>query len=94
MLGNDPAVLADHDAIRIGVDLDRTTDRADSDRVFVVIEAYQAGLRDRGRQRMDAVDGITHIETMDCDSHEIAPPVRIRPPAAAEKTKNRPVTRL
>jgi hypothetical protein len=45
MFANDPAVLADDDAIGIGMDFDRPTDGAGSDRVFVVVEAYQAGLR-------------------------------------------------
>jgi hypothetical protein len=44
MLGNDPAVLADRYAIGIGMDLDRTSDRAGGHRVFVVVEAHEAGL--------------------------------------------------
>src|SRR5438105_12228173 len=56
MLGNDPSVLADHDAVRIGMNLDRTPDRAGSYRVFIVVEAYQAGLRDRCRHRVESVE--------------------------------------
>ena len=36
---DDPAVLADHDAIGIGLDLDRAPDRAGGHRVLVVVEA-------------------------------------------------------
>jgi len=44
MLADDPAVLADHDAIRIGLDLDRAADCARGHRVLVIVEAHQAGL--------------------------------------------------
>ena len=47
MLADDLAVLADHDAIGVGLDLDRPADGARRDRVAVVVEAHQAGLRDR-----------------------------------------------
>ena len=56
MLGDDPPVLADHDAIGIGVDLDRAPDRAGSHRVLVVVEAHQAGLRDRCRHCVESVE--------------------------------------
>ena len=56
MLGDDPPVLADHDAVGIGMDFDRTPDRAGRHRVFVVVEAHQAGLRDRRRHRVEAVE--------------------------------------
>ena len=56
MLGDDPPVLADHDALGIGVNLDRAPDRAGGHRVLVVVEAHQAGLRDRCRHRMEAVE--------------------------------------
>src|SRR5258705_13431192 len=56
MLGNDASVLADHDAVGIGMDLDRTSDCAGRDRVPVVVEAYQAGLRDRCRHRVESVE--------------------------------------
>jgi predicted acylesterase/phospholipase RssA len=56
MLGNDPPVLSDHDAVGIGVNLDGTPYRAGRHRVFVVIEAHQAGLRDRCRHRIEAIE--------------------------------------
>jgi hypothetical protein len=56
MLRDNPAVLADHDPVGIGVNLDRTPDRAGADRVFVVVKAHQAGLRHRGRQRVEAIE--------------------------------------
>src|SRR5579863_2006753 len=56
MLGNDASVLADHNAVGIGMNLDRTSDGAGRDRVFVVVEAHQAGLRDRCRYRMESVE--------------------------------------
>jgi hypothetical protein len=40
----------------IGLDLDRSSDRAGCDRVLVVVEAHQAGLRDRGRHRVEAIE--------------------------------------
>src|SRR4029079_5883373 len=56
MLGNDPAVLADYDAIGIGMDLDRTSDRAGRHRVLVVVEAHQTGLRDRCRHCVESIE--------------------------------------
>src|SRR5215471_10871261 len=56
MLGNNPAVLADDDAIRIGVNFNWPPDRARSYRVFVIIEAHQAGLGDRRWHRVEAVE--------------------------------------
>ena len=55
MLGDDASVLADHDPGGIGVDLDRAPDRTGVHRVFVVVEADQAGLRDRCRQCMEPI---------------------------------------
>ena len=55
MLGNDPSILTDHDAVGVSLDLDRSPDRAGCDRVFVVVKAYQTGLRDRRRHRMESV---------------------------------------
>jgi hypothetical protein len=55
-VADNPAVLADHDAVRIGVNLDRTPDRAGGHRVPVVVKAHQAGLRDRGRHRVEAIE--------------------------------------
>lgn len=49
MLRNDPSILTDHDVVGIGLDL-RTPDGAGCDRVLVVVEAHQAGLRDRRRR--------------------------------------------
>src|SRR5664280_619026 len=56
MLGNDPAILADYDAIGIGMDLDRTSDRAGRHRVLVVVEANQTGLRDRCRHCVESIE--------------------------------------
>ncbi len=56
MLGNDAPVLADHNAVGIGMNLDRTSDCAGRHRVFVVVEAHQAGLRDRCRHRMESIE--------------------------------------
>src|SRR5438477_5308238 len=56
MLGDDPSILTDHDAVGIGMNLDRTSDCAGSYRVFVVVEAHQAGLRDRRRHRVEPVE--------------------------------------
>src|ERR1700733_13129004 len=56
MFGNDPAILADHDAIRISLDLNGPLDRACRHRVLVVVEAHQTGLGDRGRDGMEAVE--------------------------------------
>ena len=56
MLGDNTPVLADDDAIRIGVNFDGTTDSAGSYRVLVVVEAYQAGLRDRCRHRVESIE--------------------------------------
>src|SRR3954453_232922 len=62
MLGDDLAVLADHDAVGIGLDFDGPTDRPGRDRVLVVVEAHQAGLRDRRRRAVEAIEpaGIGH----------------------------------
>ena len=56
MLGDNASVLADYDAIGIGVNFDRAADSAGSYRVLVVVEAHQAGLRDRCRHRMEAIE--------------------------------------
>ena len=42
MLSHDPPVLADHDAVGIGVHVNGTADGVGGDRVFVVVEANQA----------------------------------------------------
>src|SRR6267154_1187315 len=41
MFGDDPPVLADYDAVGIGMNLDRTPDCVGCHRVFVVVEANQ-----------------------------------------------------
>ena len=56
MLGHDPPVLADHNAIGVSVDVDRTADRAGAHRVLVIVEPDQAGFRDRGRQGVEAIE--------------------------------------
>src|SRR2546429_9666912 len=56
MLAYDPPVLADHDAVSIGVNFDRPADGTRCHRVFVVIEPHQAGLRDRGWHGMESVE--------------------------------------
>src|SRR6267142_1308507 len=56
MLADNRALLAYHDAVGIGLDLDRPTDSARGDRVLVVVEPHQTGLRHRGLNRMEAVE--------------------------------------
>src|SRR5271166_6290309 len=56
MLGDDPPVLADDDAVGVGVDVDRAPDRARAHRISVVVEPHEAGLRHRGRQRVESVE--------------------------------------
>src|ERR1700732_1374637 len=56
MLSDDPPVLADYDAIRIGMNLDRTPDRTGRHRVSIVVEAHQAGLRDRCWHRVESIE--------------------------------------
>jgi hypothetical protein len=56
MVSDDTPILADDDAIGIGLDVDRTADGAGVDRIPIVIEAHQAGLRDRGLHFMETVE--------------------------------------
>src|SRR5271170_5100357 len=56
MLSDEPPVLADYDAIRVGMNFDRSSDRTGGHRVFVVVEARQAGLRDRCRHRVESIE--------------------------------------
>src|ERR1700681_679885 len=56
MLSDDPPVLADYDAIRIGMNLDRTPDRTGRHRVSIVVEAHQTGLRDRCRHCVESIE--------------------------------------
>ena len=62
MLGDDPPVLADYDAIRIGVDLHRTPDRTGCHRVFIVIILHRRLLAivrdDDVCQRLMTVPGV------------------------------------
>jgi hypothetical protein len=46
MLGDDPAIPADHDAVGTVMDLYWPSDCARRHRVFVVVLPHQAGLRD------------------------------------------------
>jgi hypothetical protein len=64
MLADDCALLADDDAIGIGLDLDRPTDRTRGDRVLVVVEAHQAGLRDRGSRRVEPVEWPSNLHEL------------------------------
>ena len=56
MLCDDTPILADDDAIGVGMDLDWTTDCAGAHRVFIVVEPHQARLRHRGLLRMEPVE--------------------------------------
>src|SRR5579885_247424 len=56
MLADDPPVLAQLDALGIGTDLDRAPDRTRRDRVLVVVEPHEAGLGDRGRDRVEPIE--------------------------------------
>src|SRR3954469_23567153 len=56
MFGDNPSVLADHDAIGVGVDFDWTPDCPGRYRVLVVVEAHQAGLRYRRLYRVEAIE--------------------------------------
>src|SRR6187401_2003664 len=86
MLRNDTSVLADYYTVGIGMNLDRPTDRARRDRVLVVVEAHQAGLRDRCRHRVESVEptgignklwpfGFEHLP--DCLFTQFRMPVRL-----------------
>ncbi len=59
MLADDTAILAQNDALGVGVDLDRTADCASAHRVFVVVEPHQACLRYRGLLGMESVEATT-----------------------------------
>ena len=56
MLADNTAILAQDDALGVGVDLDRATDRARVHRVFVIVEPHQARLRHGGLLRMEPVE--------------------------------------
>ena len=57
VLADDGSVLPDHDPLGIGMDLDRPANRRRQDRVSVVVEPDRAGLRDRGGDAVEAVEG-------------------------------------
>jgi hypothetical protein len=56
MLHHDAPVLADHDALGVGVNVDWTTDCAGAHRVFIVVEPRQARLRHRCLLHMEPVE--------------------------------------
>ena len=62
MVAHHLAVLADGDTVGIGVHLDRPPDRLRHHRVFVLVEAYQAGLGHRRGAGVEPVEasGIRH----------------------------------
>jgi hypothetical protein len=55
MFSDNPAVLADDNAIGIGLNLDRPADGVSCHRVLIVVEAHQAGLGDRSLHGMESV---------------------------------------
>src|ERR1700738_4534900 len=55
VVADDRAVLADHNALGVSLDLDRSADSPRGDRVLVVVEAHEAGLRDRCLDCMEPV---------------------------------------
>lgn len=57
MLTHELSILPELDAFSISADLDGTADGMSLDRVAVVVEPDEAGLRDRGRHRMVSVEG-------------------------------------
>ena len=56
VVADDCAILADHDVIGISLDLEGPADGTRGDRVLVVVEANQAGLRHRGLRRVEPVE--------------------------------------
>jgi hypothetical protein len=56
VFGDDPAVLADHDPVGVSMNLDRAPDRPGADRISVVVETDEAGLRHRSGQGVKAVE--------------------------------------
>ena len=56
MLPDDLAVLPELHALGIGADLDRPTDGPGLDRVAIVVEPHEAGLRHRGGHGVEAVE--------------------------------------
>ena len=76
MFADNRAVVADHNAIgpRVrplagprtssGLDLDRPADGTRGDRVLVVVEPHQAGLRDRGLRRVEPVEWPSNLHQL------------------------------
>ena len=58
MVAHDPLVLADHNAVCIGADFGRPAGGTRCHRVFIVIEAHQAGLRDGGREVVESAEAV------------------------------------
>jgi hypothetical protein len=56
MVAHDPPVLADHNAVSIGVDFGRPAGGTRCHRASIVIEAHQAGLRDGGRDVVESAE--------------------------------------
>src|SRR5262249_7888133 len=56
MFGDDLAILADHDPVGVGMDLDWATQRLCYDRVLVVVETDETGLRDGSRNSVEPVE--------------------------------------
>src|SRR3974377_2585539 len=56
MHGDNPSVLADHNAVGVGMDFRWPSDGTGGDRVFIVVEPHQAGLRHRCRHAMEAIE--------------------------------------
>jgi hypothetical protein len=65
MLADDRAILADHNEFGIGLDLNRSADCARGDRVLVVVEPHQAGLRDRDLRRVEAIERLSSFAPPD-----------------------------
>src|ERR1700728_2798819 len=56
MFRHDAPVLADQDALGVGVNVDGAADRAGAHRVFVVVEPNEASRRHRGQQCVEPVE--------------------------------------
>lgn len=56
MFGDDHPVLANDDPVSIGLHFDGAADGSRDDGISVVVEAPRAGLRHRGRGRVEAVE--------------------------------------
>jgi hypothetical protein len=56
VLADDPPLLADYDAMRIGMHLDRTPERTCRYRVLVVVESHEAVLGDGCLHRAESIE--------------------------------------